>query len=204
MKTKLILAILYLSTLAGYVIAQTPGFNYQAVLRNDAGEPMTNAEVTLHFSLIDGPSSTVIYKENQTLNTDELGIVTCMIGAGTVESGAFSEITGLQDLSIKIEAELPGETGMTEIGNSPVGIIPYALYGKDEDSDPENEMQELSLEGDSLKISGMRGVSIETIQSKWRLLEGGNGYELVLRDPTSERSAGLGDYREEVTTIAYD
>jgi len=163
MKNRIVLTVIYFCTLTGFVLAQTPGFNYQAVLRNDAGEPMTNAEVTLHFSLIDGPTSTVIYKENQTLTTNELGILTCMIGSGTVESGTFEEITGVQDLNIKIEAKLLGETGMTEIGESPIGIIPYALYGKDEDADPDNEMQELSLVGDSLMISGNTGVSLAAV-----------------------------------------
>jgi hypothetical protein len=145
MKTKLILIILYLATLAGYIMAQTPGFNYQAVLRDAAGTPMANAEVTLHFLLIEGTSNSVVYKENQILTSDELGILTCKIGAGTVESGNFTEITGIQDLNIKIEAELPGETGMTEVGESKLGVIPYALYGKDEDADPQNELQQLKL-----------------------------------------------------------
>ncbi|NND31903.1 MAG: hypothetical protein HKN76_04875 [Saprospiraceae bacterium] len=181
MKTKRIMILIYFCALAGFLIAQTPGFNYQAVLRNAAGEIMTNADVTLHFSLIDGPTSTVIYKENQILSTDELGILTCMIGSGTVESGTFSDITGVQDLNIKIEAELPGETGMTEIGTSKLGVIPYALYGKDEDSDPGNEMQELSLEGDSLHISGSQGVSLMPIKSPWTKVE--DGYELDLTGP---------------------
>ncbi|MBK8502439.1 MAG: hypothetical protein IPL46_09595 [Saprospiraceae bacterium] len=163
MKTKILLTILYLATLAAYVVAQTPGFNYQAVLRNPAGETMANEAVTLHFSLIDGPTETVIYKESQALNTDALGILICMIGAGTIESGTFSEITGKQDVTLKIEAELPGETGMTEVGNSKLGIIPYALYGKDEDADLHNEMQSLSIQEDSVKISGRGGVELNQL-----------------------------------------
>ncbi|NND31902.1 MAG: hypothetical protein HKN76_04870 [Saprospiraceae bacterium] len=182
MKNKRIIILMYFCTLAGYILAQTPGFNYQAVLRNDAGEPMTNAELTLHFSLIDVLSNTVIYKENQSLTTDELGIITCMVGAGTAESGTFSEITGVQDLSVKIEAELPGETGITNIGESPIGIVPYALYGRDEDADPNNEMQELILVGDSLKLSGTSGVGLQNIKTPWQYDSDSNSYFLSFSD----------------------
>jgi len=187
MKTKILLIILYLATLAGYVVAQTPGFNYQAVLRNPAGETMTDADVTLHFSLIDDPTENVIYKESQTLTTDELGILTCMIGAGTVESGTFSEITGKQDVTLKIEAEFPGTTGMTSVGESKLGIIPYALYGKDEDADPDNEMQSLAVEGDSVRISGRGGVELNQL-NYWQKTD--SSYVLSL-DPLNNNKREL-------------
>ena len=178
---------MYFCALAGYIIGQTPGFNYQAVLRNASGETMNNAEVTLHFSLID-VTNTVIYKENQTLTTDDLGILTCMIGTGTVETGAFEEITGVQDLAVKIEAQLPGESSITNIGESKLGVIPYALYGKDEDADPDNEIQELSLEGDSLKISGMGGLPIKSL-NYWEKTD--SGYTLEIDDLSRDLNKGI-------------
>lgn len=179
MKTKILLTLLYLATLAGYIIAQTPGFNYQAVLRDAQGEVMPNAEITLIISLTDGADGPVLYKENHLLLTNELGILNAMVGSGTIESGTLASIIGVSDLNIKLEADIPGEPDVVDIGNSPVGATPFALYGEDADADPANEMQSLSLEGDTLKISGSAGVSLENIKSPLERVE--NGYRLDLK-----------------------
>ncbi len=180
MKSKIILSLLYLATLAGYLMAQAPGFNYQAVLRDAEGTPMKEADITLVVSLTEGVDGPVLYRERQVLKTDELGLLHTVIGTGAPETGQFADIVGVQDLNIRIEAELPGEPDIVDIGSSRVGAIPFALYGEDADADPHNEMQELTLEEDSLKISGMGGVSLETYAGPWVELPDGSGYQLSL------------------------
>ncbi len=162
MKT-ILSTILCLQGSALFVLGQNPGFSYQAVLRDAHGEVMPNANITLFVSLTDGPDGPVLYKENHALFTDELGILSTVIGTGTAESGEYASIVGVQDLNIKLEADVPGEADVVDIGNSSVNATPFALYGRDEDSDPDNEMQTLSLEGDSLKISGTPGVSLNGV-----------------------------------------
>ena len=187
MKTKIFLTILYLSTLAGYILAQTPGFNYQAVLRDKEGAPMPNAQVTLFISLTDGPAGQVLYKESQNLTSNDLGMLNTTIGNGAVESGQFGDIIGVQNLNIKIEADLPGEPDIVDFGFTPLGATHFALYGEDDDADPKNEMQELSLEGDSLKISDGGSVSLEPFNSPWNSLPDGTGYSI---DFTNARDGG--------------
>ncbi|NND06253.1 MAG: hypothetical protein HKN87_07725 [Saprospiraceae bacterium] len=173
MKTKILLSILYLSTLAGYVLAQIPGFNYQAVLRSVDGEPVPNADVKIFFNLTDGPDGAVLYRESQSLTTNELGMVNTVVGTGTVEMGSFADIVSVENLNIKLQAEIPGEPNIVDVGFGVVGAVPYALYGEDADADPENEMQSLSVDGDSLKLSGMPGVSLEGIASPFVKVDSG-------------------------------
>ncbi len=163
MKTKIFFVFLYLSTLAGLVLAQTPGFTYQAVLRSVDGEPMPNADVKIFFNLTDGPDGAILYREHQSLTTNELGMINTVVGTGEVETGSFADIISVPNLNIKLQAEIPGEPDIVDVGFGVVGAVPYALYGEDADADPQNEMQSLSLEGDSLKLSGMPGVSLNAV-----------------------------------------
>ena len=176
MKTKILLIVCYLATLITYVVAQTPGFNYQAVLRDVQGEVMPNVEITMFITLTEGPAGPILYRENQKLVTTELGILNTIIGEGEVETGEYANIIGVQNLHIELQAEIPGEPDVVDIGNSSIGATPLALYGEDADSDPNNEMQSLSLEGDSLKISGTPGISLASIKTPWQRIE--DGYEL--------------------------
>ncbi len=188
MRTKILVTIIYFATIATYALAQAPGFNYQAVLRDAQGEVLPNASITLYVSLTEGPDGPVLYKENHKLQTNELGILNTVIGTGTSESGEFTSIIGLENLNIKLEADLPGEPNVVDIGNSSVNATPYALYGRDEDSDPGNEMQTLSLEGDSLKISGTPGVSLVDIKSPWEYNADSNSYFLSFSEEGGQRN----------------
>jgi hypothetical protein len=180
MKTKITCCFLIAISISVYLPAQFPGFNYQAVLRDAQGIPMPETSLTLFVSLTAGPDGNILYEESHDLITNELGLLNTMIGAGNISSGTFANIIGVADLHVKIEAQLPDEPTRIEIGSSAIGAVPYALYGEDADADPQNEIQQLSLEGDSLKISGSKGISLETVKSPLQKIEG--GYELSLMD----------------------
>lgn len=141
-------------------MAQTPGFKYQAVLRDGEGVIMANRAVTLNVTLADGPDGNVLYKESHTISTNDLGLLNATVGEGSSETGLFSDIIGVPDLNIRIEAEISGEPDIVDAGFTKVGAAPFALYGEDADADPKNEMQELSVRGDSLKISEMGGIPL--------------------------------------------
>lgn len=166
------------------IIAQTPGVNYQAVLRDQAGHPMPGENVGLIISLIDDITGDLIYKERHDLTTNDLGMLNTLIGTGTVEEGIFEEIIGIQDLSLQLQAAIPGEPDIVDIGSSKVGGVPFALYGEDADADPDNELQSISSDGDSLKISEMGGVELNAI-NYWEKTDTG----FVLDLQTTARSA---------------
>ena len=62
---KIIFSLLSFILLAGALYAQTPkGFNYQAVVRNSAGQLMANRMVSVRISILQGsPSGTAVYHQ---------------------------------------------------------------------------------------------------------------------------------------------
>ena len=179
MKTRKNLLTLLSALLSLSIIAQTPGINYQAVLRDQAGDPMAGANVGLIISLTEDSTGDLIYKERHDLTTNDLGMLNALIGNGTVEAGIFEEIIGIPDLSMQLQAALPGEPNIVDVGSSKVGGVPFALYGEDADADPDNELQSISSDGDSLKISEMGGVDLNAI-NYWEKTD--TGYVLEIED----------------------
>ena len=142
--------------------AQAPnGFNYQAVARNTAGEPLVNKSISVRFSIIqDNPEGTVVYSEAHQATTNELGLFDLIIGDGTVELGSMENI-GWEDHAffIKIELDPEGGSNYREMGKSPLLAVPYALHAntvthpEDDDADPQNEIQDLQLHDHILTLS---------------------------------------------------
>jgi len=124
MKTKLTIltAILFLSL---GVFAQTPEkINYQAVARDLDGNALTGETVNIQFDIIQ--ASTVVYSETQTLTTNQFGLFTAAIGAGTVVSGNFSTIDwggNTSALQVTVNGDVMPSTQLLS--------VPYALYSKE-------------------------------------------------------------------------
>ena len=113
------------------LIAQVPGnFNYQAVLRDDAGELITDQSVDIRISIIDDqPTGSALYRETHTKTTNSYGVVNLVIGDGTVESGTFSQINwGENDKYLGIEVD--AGSGYVDMGTAQLLSVPYALYSE--------------------------------------------------------------------------
>ncbi len=113
------------------LIAQVPGnFNYQAVLRNNSGELITDQSVDIRISIIDNePTGSILYQEIHTKTTNSYGVVNLVIGDGTVESGTFSQINwGENDKYLGIEVD--AGSGYVDMGTVQLLSVPYALYSE--------------------------------------------------------------------------
>ena len=111
------------------VSAQAPqGFNYQATVRNTAGELISNKSVSFKFSiLLNSDLGTEVYSENQTATTDELGHIALVVGQGTNNTVSFSSInwaSGTYYLGIKLDTG----SGYVAMGTTQLLSVPYALY----------------------------------------------------------------------------
>ena len=109
--------------------AQAPqGFNYQATVRNTAGELLLNQSVSFKFSIFqNSDTGPVVYSENQTANTDDLGHINLVVGQGTAATGTFAGInwgSGTYYLSI----ELNTGSGYVAMGTTQLLSVPYALH----------------------------------------------------------------------------
>lgn len=110
--------------------AQAPQkINYQAVVRNAAGVPVTNQNVSLRFSVLDGSSSgTTVYSETQSVTTNTFGLANVQIGAGTPVSGTFAAINwGAASKFLKVEADITGGSTYAVLATLEMVSVPYAM-----------------------------------------------------------------------------
>jgi uncharacterized protein (TIGR02145 family) len=124
---KLFTIIAFVTSLT--IFAQAPqGFNYQATVRNSAGNLLLNQIVLVKFNILQNSSTgTVVYTETQTANTDDLGHISLVVGQGTATTGTFSAINwgnGTYYLGI----ELNTGSGYVAMGTTQLFSVPYALY----------------------------------------------------------------------------
>ena len=109
--------------------AQSPqGFNYQATVRNSAGELLVNQNANFQFTIVQGsPSGTSMYVETHTTQSDDLAQVALVIGQGSTVSGDFSQIDWSLG-SYYLAIELDTGSGYVSMGTTQLLSVPYALY----------------------------------------------------------------------------
>ena len=185
------------------ILAQSPDkMSYQAVVRNNTDQLVTNTQVGMQISILQGSADgTLVYSETQTPTTNASGLISIEIGGGTgwdaidLSGGTFF---------IKIETDPAGGTDYTITGTSQLLSVPYALYAnnvendavEDADADPANELQTISVNGDQITLSDGGGtISIDT--SYWQI----NGDNLYFNSGniglgTSSPSASLHLYSD--------
>jgi uncharacterized protein (TIGR02145 family) len=111
--------------------AQAPNkMSYQAVVRNASNTLITNQQVGMRISIIQGSIfGASLYVETQTVNTNANGLASLEIGAGTVVFGSFTGITWENGpYFIKTEVDPNGGSNYSIIGTSQLLSVPYALY----------------------------------------------------------------------------
>ena len=110
--------------------AQAPEkMSYQAVIRGANNALVTNQQVGIQISILQG--STAVYEETQTPISNTNGLVSLEIGTGTVISGSFTAIDwSAGTYFIKTETDPTGGTNYTITGTSQLLSVPFALYAK--------------------------------------------------------------------------
>lgn len=115
------------------VSAQAPEkMSYQAVMRNTTGQLLTNQNIGVKVSVLQGsPAGTVVYSERLTGTTNVNGLISMEIGTGTVLSGTFAGINWPSgNYYLKTETDPTGGTSYTITGTSQLLSVPYAMYAK--------------------------------------------------------------------------
>ncbi len=113
------------------LFAQSPNyFNYQAVIRNNTGELITNQDVSFRISIISGSTiGTEVYRESHDVTSNDYGLCNLQIGAGQNQLTDFSSIDwGIEKYYLKIELDETGGTTYTEMGVVQLLSVPYSLY----------------------------------------------------------------------------
>lgn len=206
MTTRIYFLSLLLSISIG-LIAQAPAsFNYQAVVRDDLGNLVTNDNLTVRISINAGGSNgSTSYRELHAAQTNQYGLINIQVGTGTPDLGTFNDVDWANNTHfIKVEVDLDGGIDFTEVGAMQLLSVPYALHAAtadnvdDADADPTNELQDLSKSGNTISISGGNSITLNDdnatneIQTISKLLDtialSNTGGKVVLEDddPTNE------------------
>ncbi len=140
-------------------MAQVPGgFKYQTVIRDATGNVLAHEDVSIGISILQGGGEGIeVFTEMHDTITNGFGLVNLDVGFS--DPSAFAAIDwslGAYYIRISINDEV--------MATSQLLSVPYALYagsagsgsggsGADGDSDPFNELQDISLSGSELSIS---------------------------------------------------
>jgi uncharacterized protein (TIGR02145 family) len=181
---KKIYTFLTVLILAGSLLAQAPqSFNYQAVVRDASGNIIANTQVSMKISILQGSvTGTTVCEEEFNPTTNDFGLVTLAIGSvNTTDFAAIDWSDG--PYFIKVELDPAGGTSYAEMGTSQLLSVPFALYAEtvenvnDDDPDPSNELQAISINNDTLYLS-----------------DGGQVYLGYLLDDADTQKLVLNDY----------
>jgi hypothetical protein len=144
MKNAIFLFIAFILSLK--TMGQAPqGFNYQAIIKNSAGELMANQNLSLRLCVRQGSANGAItYQEIKSLSTNDQGLVATVIGSGPATIGTFSNLDWSQGPKY-LQVDLNFGQGWLLYGIEPFQSVPFALYA-------ETTSVSVSQTGDTLQI----------------------------------------------------
>jgi uncharacterized protein (TIGR02145 family) len=116
------LALLFLSVI---VFGQAPQLiPYQAIARDAAGQPLSNASINARFTIHDGAATGAsVWQEIQTVSTSPLGLFTVQLGS-TISLSNVSWASGSKFMQVEVDL---GD-GFVDIGTQQMLSVPYAMY----------------------------------------------------------------------------
>ena len=135
---KIIFSLLSVILLAGSLFAQTPkGFNYQAVVRNSAGQLMANRMVSVRINILQGsPSGTTVYQQTDNVTTNGNGLFTLVVGETSADFANINWSHG--PYYIVSEVDPNGGNNYTLSTSQKILAVPYALHATEADRVSEN------------------------------------------------------------------
>jgi hypothetical protein len=104
-------------------------FNYQGVIRDKDGNPLTRGNVTVRFTILEGSANgPAVYTETQTVEMNNpFGLFTLAIGTGS-DFRNVNWATGQKFL--QVEADPTGGSQFELLGRVQLLSVPYALYAE--------------------------------------------------------------------------
>lgn len=129
--------IIYLSLIAFFSIttalSQAPQkFNYQAVARDNAGNPLSNKLISIRISILNtSPNGIEVYKETFLISTNEFGHFNVAIGSGSPVLGNIAGVNwDAEDKYLKVELDATGGSNYVLMGATQLLSVPYALNAR--------------------------------------------------------------------------
>ena len=130
---KISILLIFLVLCVCGLMAQAPEkFTYQAVVRNAGNSLVTNAQVGVRVSVLQGSAQgTPVFVETHSASTNANGLVTLEIGGGNAQTGSFSAINWADGVFfLKTEIDPNGGNNYSVATTQQLLSVPYALYAK--------------------------------------------------------------------------
>lgn len=127
--TALLLCLIFALT----ATAQAPqGINFQALAKDGSNQVVSNSNVGLRISILDGSATGAVrYQETHTATTNEKGVFSIVVGQGAVITGQFDTLQwGAATKWIQIEMDAAGGTNYAFMNVQQLMSVPYALYAE--------------------------------------------------------------------------
>jgi uncharacterized protein (TIGR02145 family) len=112
------------------IVAQTANnFNYQCLIRDKQGNPVTNKEVKIKIGIHEGTQNgPVVFSEMHFVTTNDFGLSNLKIGAGElIEGSTGAPEWGNKKYFLNVQADID-QTGYIDFGSSAILSVPYALH----------------------------------------------------------------------------
>ena len=163
------------------------GINYQAVALDQRGQPIPgidivgrpidDAEIGVRIAILENtPTGNILYQEEHEVLTDLYGMFNLVIGQGLqVSIDPFSSINWQGDKFLQVELSIENDGEFVLSAVQQLMSVPYAFLAEnamvaqtavdvdDADADPSNELQSLSVSGDSLTLSNGNTVQLPAL-----------------------------------------
>ena len=144
LKSILIFLIATLLLNQSVLLAQTPstGIFFQAIARDQFSNPAKDRKIYVQSSIVQATATgTKVLIETHQTNTDGSGVFSISVGQGTRTGGTVSNLDKIEwakgpyylnlKISITPMAPIPNwdyNKDWIDLGTSPFGTVPYALY----------------------------------------------------------------------------
>ncbi len=107
-------------------------FHYQAALYNFMGLPLSGKQVRLQFSIADSIHGNPLYREIQSVQTDQRGMVHTSIGNGQALIGNMNNLDWAVPTPrvLVVDVDTLGNGAFVRMGASSLMSVPYAQYAR--------------------------------------------------------------------------
>lgn len=131
MMKRILFSILVAILAINSILAQaTLGINYQAVARDPSGQILANKKLTLKFSFATtDKTKPSFYSEVHEITTDELGLISLVVGEGQDKAGAIADIPwATEQIWLDVAMDATGGRDFTVLGSTEFQTVPYAFH----------------------------------------------------------------------------
>ena len=159
-----------------FIVHTTFGQNgpvYKAVLYDNNGVELIGRQVQTKMSIITSLGNAVFVQQN-TLNTDSLGLLTVRLGSGTITSGSLSSLKNLnytsEDYFFKVEVDttINASSGYNIYSNTLIGSQFYAYAAFKSDTSAISLDNLFELNGDVTEMKEGGGIVISSVTKAQR------------------------------------